>query len=595
MIAIDIETYDPDLKTMGPGVYRKDGYILGFSFCDEQGHAEYINIGHKGLTGEERNVNIERVRIICATREAKIGANIMYDIDWLENWGGIRVNGDIHDIQIAEPLINEHQPSYSLNAQAERYLNETKQTDEIEAYCKHHEWEGSTANHFWKMPHSLLEKYAIQDARLPLAIFAKQKLILEEQGLWDLYRLECRLIPLLLQMRKVGVRIDENKKQKAAERIYKSIADLSEELYTAYGGFNFNSTRDLAELFDKLGIAYGKTAKGNPSIKNDFLETVEHPVAKKIAFVRKSDKVLHSFIAGAFTEYCIKGRIHCQFYPLKRDEGGTVSGRFSSQNPNLQQVPRPDEEEGHEILGNICRSLFIPEEGCLWGKIDYNQIEYRIIAHFARGPMSEEIRERYRNNPKTDYHRVIMDWTGLNRPDAKRMNFGVAYFMGVTTMTQKFNWTYAKAEELKKRYYENVPFMVPTRNAVVDVGKGRGYIRTLLHRRARVDEEMKEAHKEYVLFNRLIQGCAADIMKKAMVDAYEAGVFEVLFPHLTVHDEMDVSIPETKEGFEAFKEMKVIMETAIALKVPIIADAEVGPSWGEVEHYDFETHQKELS
>ena len=204
------------------------------------------------------------------------------------------------------------------------------------------------------------------------------------------------------------------------------------------------------------------------------------------------------------------------------------------------------------------------------------------------------MRELYRTNPKTDYHQLVIDWakmfTGhdISRGDAKRINFGFAYFMGAPAMSRKFNWPIEKAQAFQDLYKQTMPFIVPTRKAVVDVAKGRGYIRTILGRKARVSEEMRANKKEYVMFNRLIQGSAADVNKRAMVDAYRAGLFNVLTPHVTVHDELGVSVPKTKEGVEAFQELQHVMENAVTLKVPVVADAEIGPSWGETKDVNWE-------
>ena len=180
---------------------------------------------------------------------------------------------------------------------------------------------------------------------------------------------------------------------------------------------------------------------------------------------------------------------------------------------------------------------------------------------------------------------MIMDWTALNRKKAKALNFGASYFMGPGTCSELFGWTYEEAEKLLKRYHEEVPFVKETRGHVVSIAKGRGYIKTILGRRARVTEHMRIHKKEYSMFNRLIQGSAADLLKKAMYDAYNKGLFNVLIPHLTVHDELDISVPIKKEGFEALDELKSVMEKAIILKVPVIVSVETGQSWGEVEKY----------
>jgi len=590
IISIDIETYDPELVEMrSPGVYRKDGYVLGFSIATEDlSFSEYYNLAHPGITEEEKTANLQYLQEILLTKSDKLGANILYDLDWLVNGLGLNYRGKFHDVQYAEPLLNEYAKTYALDELAKKYIGIGKSKGAIEAFCERNGLKGSPQSHLYLMSYETVREYALQDAKMPIQIFECQRKLLQEQNLEAIYDLERRQIPLLLQMRKSGVRISRERVEKAAMILMEERDKIREELWKQYGYFNYNSSKQLAELFDKLNIEYGHTEKGNPSITNDDLESSEHPILNKIKRVREVEKTLNTFIAGAFTKFDINGRIHGMFHPLRQDEGGTVSGRYSSSGPNLQQIPGKEDTNG-----TLCRSCFIPEENCFWGKIDYSQIEYRVIANYAIGPKSEDIREQYRNNPKTDYHQLVMDWTGVDRPTSKRLNFGMAYFMGVSSMAKKFGWTIEHAQYLQDLYFETVPFMKPTRTNVVSIAKGRGFIKTLLGRRARVSEEMRKNRKEYVMFNRLIQGTAADIFKKQAVDAYEAGIFNVITPHIFVHDENGVSVPKTKEGIQAYMELKYIMENCVTLKVPIIADAELGDSWGETSEEKYEQAVKE--
>lgn len=583
---MDIETFDPNIS-LGPGVYRDDGCILGVSLATDDGYAEYVNIGHRGIAAEERAANIAFVSDVAALNVPKVGANFMYDIDWMENWDGmgIKIRGDLHDVQVAEPLLDEYAASFSLDTLAKKYLGEGKKKEIPAEICERNGWKGDFRAHLWKMRYEDVREYAIGDARQPIDILKKQIEELHKQDLYELYRIEMGLYPLLLRMRKNGVRVDVDQREASRAQLQEEVNKIQDELFAEYGAFNWNSSAQIAEVFDSIGLEYPRSAEtGNPSITKDFLEECEHPIAQKLNRGRTAQKIISTFINGAFTEHCVDGRVHCTFKPVKRDDGGTVSGRFSSSDPNLQAIPSRDEE-----FSRLCRSILIPEPDCDWGKIDYSQIEYRFIAHYARGERAEEIREKYRTDPKTDYHQLVMDWTGVDRFTAKRLNFGMAYFMGPPSMARKFHYTLEEARALQNRYMENVPFMGPTRSAVVDVGKGRGYIKTILGRRARVSPKMKAMKKEYVLFNRLIQGSAADLLKKAMKDSWDAGVYEYLTPHITVHDELGVSVPRTRAAREAYRELKRIMETAIALKVPAVADAELGASWGTtVEIFDTE-------
>ena len=327
--------------------------------------------------------------------------------------------------------------------------------------------------------------------------------------------------------------------------------------------------------------AAGKS--GNPNLDKDSLPKLKdkHPIVKAVLDFRHYNTLINMFLIP-YLEMQVNGRLHCSFNPLRSDDYGTVSGRFSSSRPNLQQVPAmdDDDESGEGSLkGKIIRKLFIPEEGHTWAKLDYSQVEYRIAAHYAIGPGAEQLREDYRNNPNTDYHQRIQDKTGFDRRQTKRLNFGASYGMGVETASKKFGWTREEAEMFLEAYHKAAPYLKVTRKKVVSVAERRGYIHTLMGRKARVHPSRKLSS----FFNRLIQGSAADIMKNGMVLAYEKGLFEILLPHLTVHDELDVSVPPTKIGQEALQELKHTMEHALELDVPLRVDCGEGANWAEAE------------
>ena len=589
MIALDTETYDPELEKSGPGVYRGDGNLLGFSIADESGFAEYYNLGHKGISSEEKRRNYDYLRKVCALDIPKVGANIRYDLDWIENWANIPVNGDIHDIQIAEPLIDEY-GQYSLDAISQKYLGRYKYKAEIQGWCDDHGLSGDPRQYLWMMPYETVRPYGKEDAIEPIEIFQLQWKVMKEENLLGIYDIERRLIRPLLAMRRAGVKMDIPYISKAIKELQTSIKDLEKQLYAEYGEFNYNSTKQMAKIFDKLGLSYRTIAKtGNPSITADDLEIMDHPIAEKLLDVKRYKKTLSTFFINAFSENRVGEYIHGMFNQLKADEYGTITGRLSASLPNLQQIPAR-----HKYLGPLCRRAFIPEDNCWWGRIDWSQIEYRIIAHYAEGPRSDEVREQYNNNPATDYHEFVMGLTGLERKPAKNLNFGAAYFMGPSTCSKKFHWDIDTAKELLSLYHDKVPFVRHTGDLVAEVAESRGYIKTLAGRRSRVTPEMVARGKTFVMFNHLIQGTAADIMKIAMVRAWDEGLFKILTFHLTVHDELGVSIPKTKEGILAYKRLKEIMETCVELKVPILAEAEIGTNWHDVEPFDPEKLIEEL-
>ena len=574
IISIDIETYDPDLKTLGPSVYRDPGgFILGVALADENGFAEYYNLGHYDCSREEYRKNIDYLKKTLAANNKKLGMSLRYDIDWLENWLELKVNGQLYDIEIAEALIDETQGHYSLDFMSLKYLDQGKFVNEIDQFCLDNNLKGDSRQWLWKMPYKLVRKYAVTDVRNPLAIFKKQWRILYSEDLLDLLHLECDLIRCLLLMRKNGVRIDPDRRDRNALKLQNMLEEKRIQVYREYNEFNYNSSQQIAHLLNGLKIDYPLTNKGNPSINADWLKAnTQYPLVKNVYTLRKIDKTINTFLLGSFVRFMTKGDlIHCSFYNMRTEEYGTRSGRLSSALPNLQQIPGDTDK----FYGILCREVFIPFEDCDWCKLDYSQIEYRFMAHFASGLGSEEIVKAYRKEPKTDYHKYIMDITGLRRKPAKNLNFAIPYGMGVATMSRKFRWEEDYCRNLLKTYHRNVPFMKKTIKKVEETAIRRGYIKTILDRRSR----LKDKDKAYIMFCRLIQGSAADLMKKAMVDCYKAGTFTELKLHLTVHDELDLSKPRTKAADEALKETVYIMENCIKIKVPIKVDVSIGENW----------------
>lgn len=599
VLAVDIESFDPELKTKGPGTHRGKGFICGVGIGRETPGGDmthYLSLKHPDSDEATRERSRNVLTELLKTDVPKLGANFKYDREWLEHTG-YEVNGVSHDVQFAEPLLDEYARSYSLDNLAKKYSVHAKKTNVLEAYHKHMGWEGKAIENIWRMPFAVAEEYCKTDIILPLEIFSKQKRALERQNLWDVYELEISLIPLMLQMRRNGVRIDEDKLGKVTIQTANKHFELKKQLFKWAGGtFNPGSSAQLARIFDDKGIAYPRKAptenmllkgraEGNPNLDKMALTKMAEsdPMCKVILEYRHWDTMINMFLAP-YSEMLVDGRLYTSLHPLRSDQYGTVSGRYSSSQPNLQQVSaiKEEGEEDNELdilKGQILRELFIPEEGCAWAKSDYSQIEYRIIAHYARGKGSIELREQYNYDPNTDFHKYIQDATGFDRRTAKRLNFGGAYGMGVSSASTLFGWTMQDAELFMESYHKTAPYIKETRNAVSRVAKQRGYVFTILGRKARTHP----SRKLHSMFNRLIQGSAADVFKKGMSNAYKAGIFNTLIPHLFVHDEVDVSVPETLEAQEALKELEYIMEHAVKLDVPLKVETHTGRNWAEAD------------
>lgn len=608
LISFDIETKDPELTTKGTGVYRKDGYILGVSLSNGEGFSEYYNLGHPGCRVEVKNKNLNYLREVLGIDCPKLTTNGRYDLDWLVNGYGFHIPGPFYDILTAEPLLDEYaRGKYNLDSIAKKYLGKTKENDKLLEFCAQNNLTTTAKKggreHLWRMPYEAARDYAIADVDLPLQIWRFQKHLLEEQGLWEVFMVETELFPLLLQMRKTGVRLDMTNMLRTGMKLSDEIYDMEKQIQREAGfKINVKSSADMKKLFDKKHWSYprneptermkkkaaelGKEAIGNPSFNKFALKGMsDNPFAKKVLDYRHLKTIMDMFIVP-YQDLVIGDRLHCDFNPLASDKGGTVSGRFSGSKPNLQQVSSKDEAKETDLdwaEGQILRKLFIPEEDCWWFKNDWSQIEYRFMAHYGRGQGSDHIRERYQSDPNTDYHDEMMAITNLpDRKVVKTLNFGAAYEMGPKTMALNYGWDLSYARNIYSLYHSKVPFIKKTSKLVAKKAENVGYIKTILGRRAR----LQYRDKSYVMFNRLIQGSAADLMKKAMVDSYKAGVFNVLKPHLTVHDELDCSMPKTKEGKEAGMELKTIMENCMELRVPIIADSEFGENWGTLQPFD---------
>lgn len=608
LISFDIETKDPDLISKGPGCYRNDSFVCGVAVgCDKE-NSLYLSFAHPDTPQRQRQENIDIARTILQTDTPKLGANLQYDKEWLAT-KDIHVGGKLHDVQFAEPLLNEYANSYSLESLAGTYGLSGKKSNALERYCDIMGWDYSTApraknkaiTFISDMPERVAGEYALRDIALPLEIFKKQKVSLQRQGLWDLYNMETDLIPMLVKMRQTGVPLDMPQMKKTIRYVTNKHFELKQELDNWAGTeVNYKSSFQLAKILDKKGISYPrneptplmkeKGQPGNPNLDKESLSAIAktHPVAQKILDWRTHDTTINLFLIP-YLDLHVNERLHCSFNALRSDDYGTVSGRFSSSKPNLQQVSGKsadeDMENSSEVHGKLVRRLFVPEPDHDWAKVDYSQVEYRMIAHYAVGNKSEELRELYRKDKRTDFHGVIEKSTGFGRSTSKRLNFGGAYGMGVPSCSRKFGWTMDQAKIFMETYHRNAPYIRETRAAVSSAAKRRGYIFTLMGRRARTHP----SRKLHSMFNRLIQGSSADVMKKAMLDCWNAGVFDVLRPYLTVHDELDTGVPKTKEGSEALKEMVRLMETPVDLSVPLLADCEIGPNWAEVKEVDVTT------
>ncbi len=594
-IAIDLETNDPNLITLGPGWCRNDGFIVGVAVAAGD-FVGYYPIAHEGGGNIPQNKVMKWLSDQLATPNIpKIMHNATYDAGWLR-WAGVKIQGTIIDTMVAAPLLNENRFSYSLNSLAKDYLDERKDERTLRAAAA--DYGIDAKSEMWRLNSRFVGAYAEKDAELTLNLWNHFKVEMQQQSLMDVFNLETSLIPVMLDMREKGVGVDIDSAEQVKKTLILRKQELTKEIKHETGiTIEPWVAKNVAKVFDYYRLHYNRTENNEqPSFTKAFLQACSHPIAAKILRLRELDKASNTFIDNIL-KFAHNGRIHCEFHQLRSDDGGTVTGRFSSSNPNLQQIPARDPE-----IKAMIRGLFIPDEGCKWGSFDYSSQEPRLLVHWCasvgkkfRSPMIDEVVAEYHRGD-ADFHQMVADMAGISRKQAKTVNLGIMYGMGVGKLSHTMDINADEAKELLSTYHDKVPFVKALADLVSAQAAKHGQIRTISGRLCRFDMweprtfgynkpmRREEAEKEYGLvlrraftykaLNRLIQGSAADQTKAAMAECYKEG----LVPLLTVHDELCFNIESEKQA----SRIKDIMETCMELKVPSKVDQELGNNWGEV-------------
>ena len=591
-IAIDLETKDPDLKKYGAGWAYGKGHIVGFAVA-ALGKQYYFPIAHDAGGNMDLDITVAWMQDLLKQPSTKIFHNAAYDLGWLK-FNNFEVNGPIVDTMIAAALIDENRWSFSLNACAKDYLGEIKNETFLNEKAK--EWGIDAKQDLWKMPAGYVGFYAEQDAGLTLRLWQRFKAEIQQQSLNDVWDMEMQLLPILHKMRATGIRVDEDKAV-LLKKEFKQKESLLLSKIKKETSFNVDiwAARSVAKIFDRIGVDYPRTPKsGEPSFTTNWLANCEHPIAKLIKEAREINK-FHSTFIDSIQRYVHKGRIHAEINQLRSDQGGTVSGRLSYANPNLQQIPARNKEFGDKI-----RSLFLPEEGKQWGSFDYSQQEPRLVAHYSSAigqnlDGSDEFIQAYQDE-SADFHQIVADMAQISRTQAKTINLGLFYGMGKNKLSKELGISKDKAEILLNQYNSRVPFVKKLAEAVTQSASKFGFIRTIKGRKCRFDKwepatfgmnqamNYNEAKANYgnnirraftyKALNRLIQGSAADQAKQAMIECFKMGYT----PLLQIHDELCFSVYDEKD----MKNIKNCMENAIEnLRVPFKVDIELGLNWGE--------------
>ena len=589
-IAIDLETHDPDLKSLGTGSIVGRGKVVGIAVAVD-GYAGYFPFDHEGGGNLEKSKVLQWFKDICECPADKVFHNAMYDVCWIRAMG-IKLNGNLYDTMIAASLVNENRFRYDLGSLGWDYCGRGKNETELAAAAK--EWGLDPKADMWKMPAMYVGNYAERDAELTLDLWKVMQKELSDQDLGSIFNLETELFPCLVDMRFLGVRVDVE----GAHKLKKQLAEQEKELLhkvekETQVDVQIWAARSIEKVFQKLNLPYDLTAKTNsPSFTKNFLSSHEHPLVQCIAKAREINKAHTTFI-DTIIKYEHKGRIHADINQIRSDSGGTVTGRFSYSNPNLQQIPARNKD-----LGPLIRSLFIPESGCEWGCFDYSQQEPRLVVHYASLDQDAsvfDVKNAY-NDGDADFHTIVAQMAQIPRTQAKTINLGLFYGMGKAKLQAELGVSKDKAEELFSIYHNRVPFVKSLMRSVSNRAQQRGQIRTLLGRLCRFHlwepnsfgmhkalpfEQAVQEHGPgikraytYKALNKLIQGSAADMTKKSMLDLYKEGIV----PHIQIHDELDISVENDKQA----KLIKEVMESAVDLEIPNKVDYESGKNWGDI-------------
>ena len=602
-IAIDVETRDPDIKQSGPGWPTGNGEIVGYAVATEYWKG-YLPIKHMGGGNLDERIVNNWMKKVCECPADKIMHNAQYDAGWLRRTG-FTINGRIIDTMVIASLLDENRYSFSLNALAYDYLNKTKSEKGLTEAAV--EFGVDPKGELWKLPSMYVGPYAETDAELTLELWNCFKSLMLQEDIQTVVDLELKVLPVLIDMTWRGVRVDTDRVErtrdyllKEEKNVYKQIKDLTNENVEIW------AAASLAKAFDSVSLPYPKTDKGAPSFTKAFLSEHTHELPKLILRCRELNKTHGTFISTIMKYTTPQGRIHGHINQIRSDDGGTVSGRISMNHPNLQQIPARDPQ-----LGPMIRSLFLPEEGEKWCSLDYSQQEPRILVHYANAygrSLGNELKsvnefvQGYVTNPDMDFHTMVAEMAKIPRKQAKTINLGLIYGMGVNKLSDQLDIGVDEAKDLIKQYHERVPFVKFLMNGVMNKLNGRessGSIRSILGRKCRFNLwepdsfalnkalPYKEAVNEYgpttklkraytyKALNRLIQASAADMTKQAMVNIHEKGIT----PLIQIHDEVAFS----SNSQEKIKMVASIMENAVPLSVPSKVDIEVGPSWGETE------------
>lgn len=606
--SFDFETWDPYLQSKGPGFVYKRAKVIGIAVHLDSSFNAYFPLRHSEGNCVYSELKPWLIELFGSNLRTSIAANYRYDAECLWSLGIENKTWQV-DIQILEALIDEEKKSYSLASLCKDYGLPEKKKDQIEEalYRAGYVVGGKPDwSKLFKLDARLVGEYAQYDAESTYNIYQLQKDIIVAEELQQVAELESQLIPVLHDMRVNGVPVDIPKAESENQRLLLENAVMFEEIEKVFPGLNVFSPTQLGVAVAERGIVPSKTEKGNDSVSNEFLLSVDDLLLNMIGKYRQQEKIRRDFIQGMILEDSFEGKVHPQWFQTRGssfmsgdDTGGTRSGRIACSNPNLSQIPTR-----HPVLGPIVRSLFIPYMGDQWFKGDLSQQEPRISLHYAyllKLTGAEAARQVYIDNPHTDYHTLTMEMVNkvslipITRGQAKTINLGVAYGMGKQKLADNLKLTLPKAKSLLSTYDEGFPFMKELMHYCMDIADKRGFVKTVLGRRRRFDMweppyfqrgkfpikgrneaiakygTVRRAHLHKAM-NSVIQGSAAEQMKKALVTLHSERIPLLI----TLYDEIGASIQSETQA----KLIKEVTEHAIEFTVPQVMEYKIMKSWG---------------
>lgn len=627
LLSLDTETHERDWDH-GPGWARGQSEICGFSVGALATNGEigqwYFPIRHK----VESDWNLDPAKSLSWLKWImedtptipKVGANLIYDLGTLSD-AGINPTGELHDVQFAESLLNES-GEVNLDALGAKYCGAGKESNQLYEWLDRAYGGGANADqrgNIYRSPPRLAGPYGEQDASLPIRVLQAQWPLLEADNLHTVYRMECDLIRLWIRMRQQGAAVDVPKAEQLYVRFGRDIREMKEKLKRLVGKeVNPESSDSVGAALEAAGVhtvnKINPKGKKTYSVTKPWLETIDHPIAESVLEIRAKTKINSTFIRSYILERNIKGVIHCNFNPLRQDKGGTRTGRLSSDQPNLQNIPvRTDDGKLIRAMFTFFQGHYRVEQG------DQSQIEYRYLAEFAAGPGSEELRALYNSDPNIDYHdstyNRVCPFMGWDINDAnfrkdkrrpiKNINFGLVYGMGEPKLARDLKLPIKDARVLFAAYHNANPYVKATMDDAAAEASAYGYVTTILGRRRRFDLWVPIEYGDWTplpfeaairaygpsiqraglhkAINSKLQGSAAEQIKKAAHILLLEGVYDFTgVPMLQCHDEwLNSRIDASPAQEEAYRYIKHVNETAIPLRIPLNYERGFGANWNE--------------